>query len=137
MHELFITSSVLGLAGVCASFLLYLFLREQNLDNDTIQTLIFLKLLIAGHSTIFVKRNYGWFWQKPWPSPLLLAATFGTEIIGTLMAVNGLFITAVSWQYAGFMWLYALVWFVIDNAIKIGIQRSLFNQSPTKTKLTA
>ncbi|BDZ72557.1 metal-transporting ATPase [Methylophaga marina] len=137
MHELFILSSALGLAGVCASFLLYLFLREQNLDTDTIQTLIFLKLLIAGHSTIFVTRNNGWFWQKPWPSPLLLAATLGTEIIGTLMAVNGLFITAVSWEYAGLMWLYALVWFVIDNAIKMGIQHFIFNQPRTKKTLSA
>ncbi|WP_289283005.1 hypothetical protein, partial [Methylophaga sp. UBA5088] len=84
-----------------------------------------------------VTRNNGWFWQKPWPSPLLLAATLGTEIIGTLMAVNGLFITAVSWEYAGLMWLYALVWFVIDNAIKMGIQHFIFNQPRTKKTLSA
>ena len=47
-------------------------------------------------------------------------ATFGTEILGTLIAVYGLIITAISWQHALYIWAYALAWFVVNDAIKQG-----------------
>jgi len=86
---------------------------------------MFLKLIVAGHSTLYITRTDGWFWRRPWPAPLLLTATFGTEIIGTLMAVYGFLITAIGWEYALWMWAYALLWFVIDNLAKIGAYRLL------------
>jgi hypothetical protein len=42
---------------------------------------------------VYITRSEGWFWQRPWPAPLLFWATFGTEILGTLIAVYGLLIT--------------------------------------------
>ncbi len=125
MQELLTVSSVLGIAGVIASFLLFFILQERGLPEDVIQTLLFLKLLVAGHSTLYITRAEGWFWQRPWPSPLLFGATFGTEILGTLIAVYGLFITAISWEYALWIWGYALVWFVINDAIKMGTYKLL------------
>ena len=130
MKELFTVASILGISGVISSFLLFFLLRENGLDEKIIQTLIFLKLLIAGHSTIFVTRNNGWFWKKPWPSPLLLGAIFGTEIIGTLIAVNGIWITAISWQYVLYIWAYALAWFIFNDLVKIGVYKMLGNQKP-------
>jgi H+-transporting ATPase len=127
-RELFAIAGMLGIAGVTSSFVLYLILREQQLDSATIQSLLFLKLLIAGHSTLFVTRAKGWFWQKPWPSPMLLSAVFVTELIGTLIAVNGVFIASISWQQAGLIWLYALIWFIFNNAAKIGLQHMLATQ---------
>jgi hypothetical protein len=58
-----------------------------------IQSMLFLKLIVAGHSTLYITRTEGWFWQRPYPAPLLLAATTGTEILGTLVAVYGFLIT--------------------------------------------
>ncbi len=125
MQELLTISSVLGIAGVISSFLLFFILQEQGFSEDVIQTLLFLKLLVAGHSTLYITRAEGWFWQRPWPSPLLFGATFGTEILGTLIAVYGLFITAISWEYALWIWGYALVWFLINDAIKMGTYKLL------------
>ncbi len=125
MQELLTVASVLGIAGVISSFLLFFILQEQGFSEDVIQTLLFLKLLVAGHSTLYITRADGWFWQRPWPSPLLFGATFGTEILGTLIAVYGLFITAISWEYALWIWVYALVWFVINDAIKMGTYKLL------------
>ena len=119
MSELLTVSSVLGVAGVISSFLLFYLLQEKGFSEDLIQTLLFLKLIIAGHSTIYVTRSNGWFWQKPYPSWLLIGATFGTEILGTLFAVYGIFVTAIGWEYALWIWLYALIWFVINDAIKL------------------
>lgn len=119
MSELLTVSSVLGISGVVSSFLLFYILQEKGFSEDLIRTLLFLKLIVAGHSTIYVTRNDGWFWQRPYPSWLLLSATFGTEILGTLLAVYGIFVTPIGWEYALWIWLYALIWFVINDAIKL------------------
>ncbi|MCI5141191.1 MAG: hypothetical protein D3909_05585 [Candidatus Electrothrix sp. ATG1] len=129
MNHLLIVSSLLGLSGVASSFALYFFLRKQGLDAELIQTLIFLKLIIAGHSTLYITRTDNWFWKRPWPSPLLFYATFGTEIIGTLIAIFGLFVTPVRWEYALYIWLYAFAWFLINDVIKMKAYQILNNKS--------
>jgi H+-transporting ATPase len=123
MPEMLTVSSVLGVAGVLASFLLFFLLKEYGFSEDMIRTMLFLKLIVAGHSTLYLTRVEGWFWQRPWPAPLLFGATFGTEIIGTLIAAYGFLITPIGWKYALWMWAYALVWFVFNNVVKIGAYR--------------
>jgi hypothetical protein len=41
--------------------------------------------------------------------------TFGTEILGTLIAVYGLFITPHRWEYAFGVRVSVLVWLLIDD----------------------
>lgn len=125
IRELLSVSSVLGVSGVISSFLLFFILQEQGVSEDIIRSLIFLKLIIAGHSTLYVTRAEGWFWERPWPSPLLFGATFGTEIVGTLIAVYGFMVSPIGWEPALWIWLYALVWFFINDAVKIFTYRIL------------
>ncbi|MBQ0721428.1 MAG: HAD-IC family P-type ATPase [Gammaproteobacteria bacterium] len=125
MRELLSVSSILGISGVVSSFLLFFILQEQGVSEDIIRSLIFLKLIVAGHSTLYVTRAEGWFWERPWPSPLLFGATFGTEIVGTLFAVYGFMITPIGWESALWIWLYALVWFFINDAVKVLTYRVL------------
>jgi len=35
----------------------------------------------------------------------------GTQIVATLIAVYGVFMTPLGWRWAGFVWVYALAWF--------------------------
>lgn len=119
MNDLLTISSILGMAGLVASFVLFFILQEQGFSKEIIQTLLFLKLIIAGHSTIYVTRAEGWFWKRPWPSPLLFGATFGTEILGTVIAVYGLLVTPIGWWYAVLIWGYALAWFVFNDIVKM------------------
>jgi hypothetical protein len=74
---------------------------------------------------VYITRSEGWFWQRPWPAPLLFWATFGTEILGTLIAVYGLIITPIGWTHALWAWAYALMWFLIDDAVKMWAYRML------------
>jgi H+-transporting ATPase len=127
MSELLTVSSVLGLTGVISSFLLFYILQEKGLPEDLIRTLLFLKLIVAGHSTLYVTRIDDWFWKRPYPSGLLFGATFGTEILGTLIAVYGVFVTPIGWEYALGIWAYSLAWFVINDAVKIRAYRMLRN----------
>jgi len=125
MSNLLTIASILGIAGVVSSFTLFFILQELGYQQDVIQSLLFLKLLVAGHSTLYITRTDGWFWQRPFPSPLLFTATFATEIAGTLIAVYGIYVTPISWQLAGWIWLYALLWFLFNDTVKMGANRLL------------
>jgi len=120
MPRVLTIASVLGLAGVASSFLLFWYVEHQmDISRDTIQTMIFLKLLVAGHMTIFLTRNKGPLWQKPWPSLSLFLALEGTQVIGTLVAVYGWLVHPIGWGYAMAIWGYALVWLLMLSGVKM------------------
>jgi H+-transporting ATPase len=112
-------STVLGVIGVVAAFgLFYLGERVFHLDRPHIQTLMYLKLSVAGHLTIFLTRTRGPFWSIR-PAKLLWLAVLGTQIVATLIAVYGLFMTPLGWGWAGFVWGYALLWFLLNDRVKL------------------
>ncbi len=57
MREVLTIASVLGLAGVASSFLIFFILQEMHYSHGLIQAILFLKLDVAGHSTIYVART--------------------------------------------------------------------------------
>jgi H+-transporting ATPase len=112
-------STVLGVIGVVAAFgLFYLGERVFHLDRPHIQTLMYLKLSVAGHLTIFLTRTRGPFWSIR-PAKILWMAVLGTQIVATLIAVYGLFMTPLGWGWAGFVWGYALLWFLLNDRVKL------------------
>ncbi len=119
-------SGFLGVLGVIASFgMFWVAERYLHLPRPTVQTLIFLKLLVAGHLTIYLTRNTGWFWEKPWPNWRLFVACEATQVLGTLAAVYGWVVTPIGWGNALLVWAYALVWFLINNAGKVCVYRAI------------
>ncbi len=119
MHMVLGVATVLGLIGVVSAFgLFYLGERVFQLDRAHIQTLMYLKLSVAGHLTIFLTRTRGPFWSIR-PARILLLAVFGTQIVATLIAVYGVFMTPLGWGCALFVWGYALVWFLVNDRAKL------------------
>ena len=119
------TSTVLGVIGVVSAFgLFYLGERVFHLDRAHIQTLMYLKLSVAGHLTIFLTRTRGPFWSIR-PARILLLAVFGTQLLATLIAVYGVFMTPLGWGWALFVWGYALVWFLVNDRMKLLAYRIL------------
>jgi len=128
-------STVLGVIGVVAAFgLFYLGERVFHLDRPHIQTLMYLKLSVAGHLTIFLTRTRGPFWSIR-PARILWMAVLGTQTIATLIAVYGVFMTPLGWKWAGFVWGYALIWFLINDRIKLLAYR-IFDPVKTSPKLS-
>jgi H+-transporting ATPase len=126
-------STVLGVIGVVAAFgLFYLGERVFHLDHAHVQTLMYLKLSIAGHLTIFLTRTRGPFWSIR-PAKILWGAVLGTQIVATLIAVYGLFMTPLGWGWAGFVWGYALVWFLVNDRVKLLAYR-VFDRHKTGPK---
>ena len=127
-------STVLGVIGVVAAFgLFYLGERVFHLDRAHIQTLMYLKLSVAGHLTIFLTRTRGPFWSIR-PARILWMAVLGTQMLATLIAVYGLFMTPLGWGWAAFVWGYALAWFLVNDRVKLLAYR-IFD--PTKAPLLA
>jgi H+-transporting ATPase len=125
MHVVLGLATVLGLAGVIASFgLFYIAERVFHIDRLTIQSLIYLKLSVAGHLTIFITRTRDPFWSHR-PSNILLIAVIGTQIAATLITVYGLFMAPIGWMWAAAVWGYALAWFVVNDRIKLAALRIL------------
>jgi H+-transporting ATPase len=123
MKEMLVLSSWLGIAGVISSFLLFWYtMSVMNLPLEFVQSMFFAKLVIAGHGTIYNTRIDDWFFKKPFPSWTLFGATFSSRVIGTIIAVYGFgLMEPIGWGWALGMWAYALIWFIFNDAVKIGV----------------
>jgi H+-transporting ATPase len=112
-------ATVLGIIGVVSAFgLFYLGERVFHLDRAHIQTLMYLKLSVAGHLTIFLTRTRGPFWSIR-PARILWVAVLGTQTLATLIAVYGVFMTPLGWGWALFVWGYAVTWFLVNDRVKL------------------
>ncbi len=120
MRRVLSLALVLGITGVFSSFLLFYYVEQVlQFPAEMVKTFMFLKLLVAGHMTIFLTRNKGALWQKPYPSLKLFGALESTQVGGTLIAVYGFLVYPIGWGYALLIWGYALVWLMILNGVKM------------------
>lgn len=134
MRTVLSISTVLGVIGVVAAFgLFYLGEKVFNFDQSHIQTFMYLKLSVAGHLTIFLTRTRGPFWSIR-PAKTLWIAILATQLIATLIAVYGLFMTPIGWKWALFVWGYALVWFLVNDRVKLLAYRILDRRQASKNK---
>jgi len=122
MQRVLAVAVVAGTMGVIASFVLFWIARDVlQLPPAQIQTIIFLKLLVAGHLTIYITRSDRWFWHRPWPAARLFWTTEATQLAGTLAAVYGWLLEPIGWEFALMVWAYALLWFPVNNAARVWV----------------
>ena len=121
MRGVLIVASLLGATGVISSFLLFIIgLNVLHLSYGMLQTLIFLKMTVAGHLTIYLARTgVNHFWKRPLPASILFVTTESTQVIGTLFAIYGVFMNPIGLGLAAFVWGYALLSFLITDQLKI------------------
>jgi len=131
MRQVLTIATVLGVVGVIETFLLMILAESYyHVSTEELQTIIFLKLAIAGHLTLFVARTRHCFLCPPYPAPVLLSAIIGTQIIAMLIAHYGFLITPISWEIIGMIWAYCLAWVFIEDALKLMTYRHLEHAIP-------
>ena len=109
MRKLLTISTLVGLIGVVETFTLFFLLdRVFLLPRIIIQSMIYLKLSVAGHFMIFVVRTEGPFWRSR-PANILLGAVIGTQIVATFIVVYGVLMAPIGWALALAVWGYAIV----------------------------
>ena len=126
MRRVLTVATVLGLIGVVETFLLLILARDYlHLTQGQLQSFIYLKLAVAGHLTLFVVRSRQPFWEPPYPAKALFLAIVGTQITAALIVGFGIFVQPISWSLVGFIWVYCLIWFLIEDWAKIRLYRHL------------
>ena len=137
MRTVILVATLLGVLGVTASFsLFYLAYRVFFINSLVIQSMMYLNLSVAGHFMIFVARTRGRFWSFA-PAPVLVAAVLGTQLVATLIVVYGLFMAPLGWGLALVVWAYALVWFLITDALKVLFYRHVLERGSKPTHVPA
>ncbi len=119
LREVLSIATVLGLAGVLESFsLVGIAVGPLGLSHAEIQTLMYLKLSVAGHLTLFVARTRGRMWSYR-PAWVLLVAVVGTQLLATAIAASGLLMHPLGWGLVGLAWGYAIVWILLLDQVKL------------------
>jgi H+-transporting ATPase len=139
MKRVLSVASTLGVVGVIETFgLLVIAVHYFGLARPQLQSLIFLKLAVAGHLTLFVARTKRRFIQRPFPSPILLAAVLMTQAVAAMIVGFGLmFVTKIPWIDVGFVWAYALAWIFIEDEMKLVVYRYLDREESRTSSLNA
>jgi H+-transporting ATPase len=115
-------ATALGTIGVAETFLLLVIAKSYfGVGMDQLQSLIFLKLVVAGHLTLFVARTRRPFFTEPFPAWLLFSAILATQTISALIVGLGLFVTRVPWSWVGYVWLYCIAWMFIEDWVKLRV----------------
>jgi H+-transporting ATPase len=119
MRRVLTVASVLGGIGVLETFLLLVIAESWlGLSQPLLQSVLFLKLVVAGHLTLLVARNRGPFWAPPYPAAIVLGAILATQATGVLIVGFGVFMTAIPWTYVGLIWAYCLAWLFVEDFAK-------------------
>jgi H+-transporting ATPase len=121
MRYVFRLSTLLGAVGLVSSFgMLLLGMYVFKLDFQTLQALIFLKMAVAGHLTIYLARTgKKHFWARPFPSGRLFYTAEITKVLATVMVVYGILLPVLPLNLALFVWVYSLGFMVITDYIKV------------------
>ena len=115
----------LGMIGVVSTFvLLYIGMNVFDLKTGSLQSLVYLKLSVAGHMLFFVARTRGHFWTVK-PALKLFLAIVTTQMIATIITAQGILVPAIGWYNALFVWGYAFAWFLVTDFVKGPIYKLL------------
>lgn len=133
MRTVLTIALVLGGVGVGFSFLLLaLALRVWALPLATAQTMLYLKLSVAGHLGIFATRAKGPFWPSR-PARLLLAAVLGTQVLATGIAVSGWLFAPLPLVWVGVVWGFSVLDLLAFDLAKRAAYRWLERTAAART----
>ncbi|MCK9376466.1 MAG: plasma-membrane proton-efflux P-type ATPase [Syntrophobacterales bacterium] len=135
MGRVLTVSTVLGFLATIESFLLFFLGRSVlELALPQLQTLLFLRLAAGGHLLLFVARTKNEFWQAPHPSWQLLTAIVSTQVLAVLMCGFGWLVPPLPWDLIGYVWVYIIVWMIIQDISKLGLHALVENRSGHKRR---
>ena len=91
-----------------------------KLSSEELQVLMFLKMAVAGHMTIYLTRSgRRHFWERPLPAARLFFTTETTQILATILVIYGMLMVPLPAVLAIFVWMYAIAFLFINDAIKV------------------
>ncbi len=126
MKRVLTVATILGTIGVIETFGLLIIAKTfMGIGYEQIQSVVFLKLVVAGHLTLFVARTKRPFFMSPFPSPILLSAILVTQAVAAMIVGFGWGVAAIPWIWIGYIWAYCLIWIFIEDFAKILVYRHM------------
>ena len=139
LHRVLSVASVLGGLALAETFGLLLigfaWLDSPDLqqwvamDQQHLQSMLFLQLVAGGHLMLFVTRTRHSFLRPPYPSLPLFSALVGTQIFAILMCGFGWLVPQLPWTLIGVVWGYNLVWMFVQDFAKLATYRMVEGRS--------
>jgi H+-transporting ATPase len=147
MRRVLVFSCLMGLLSLAQSFGLLLIglewigdparLATVPLDQDNIQTLVFLQLAVGGHLLLFVVRTRHSIFVPPYPSAPLFLAVVGTQIVAALICAYGILVPKLPWTAIAAVWVYSLAWMIVIDMAKLIYNRTSANYEARLRDLSA
>jgi len=143
---LFVVATWLGLVAVASSMLLlHLGLDGMNpkgffcnvlglrpITYDEVMTIMYLKISLSDFFTVFAARTQSYFWTRV-PGTLLGLAAIVATASSTLLSLKWPFsskddnMASISWGLAALVWLYCLIWFIVQDNLKVVFYKMLYH----------
>jgi H+-transporting ATPase len=135
--EIFTVATIIGGVAVVSSLLLlYLGLKTHEpdsilkkfglseLDYGQVCTMIYLKVSLSDFLTVFAARTIGPFFSRfpGWQLAIAACVAMGASTVLSHEWDHILDIPemkSLHWKWIGFVWVYCLVWFIIQDVIKV------------------
>jgi len=104
---------------------------HNGLAIDNAQTIIFVWLvLVGGQAALYLVRvNQGLFWSKPFPGIWFVAASIFTIALTATMSINGWLMSPISISWFIGLFLSALGYLIVNNAIIATLERTAFKDA--------
>ena len=130
-------AAVLGFVGMLSTFgLAWATHGPLALTDDHVRTLIYLKLSVSGHLTVFLARTQGPFWSHR-PAGVLLLAVIGTQAVATVIALTGFLMEPIGWNLVALAWGWAVAEFLLLDPVKLAAYRQLERRGAVAEVTTA
>ncbi|KAH9713948.1 ATPase 10 plasma membrane-type [Citrus sinensis] len=108
--------------------------RSLSSNTEEISSAVYLQVSIISQALIFVTRSQSWSFLER-PGALLMCAFVLAQLVATLIAVYAhisfAYISGIGWGWAGVIWLYSLVFYILLDIIKFTVRtlsREAWNQ---------
>ncbi|WP_298775713.1 plasma-membrane proton-efflux P-type ATPase [uncultured Shewanella sp.] len=139
MKDVFSVAVALAIIGVISTFGLYWIADHYwftelpaDLKQAKLNTVAFMGILCGGNLTIYLTRNTGMPWSRPYPEWKFSCATLFSLATGTLISVYGFGtddFVGIGWAWVLYAWAYIVIWFAITALVKVGVYRILNPQN--------
>jgi H+-transporting ATPase len=137
MRSVLRVASAIGVVGVGSTFLLLaVAFGPLHIAGASLQTLMYLKLSVAGHFVIFLTRTKGPFWESR-PAGVLVLSVIGTQVIASTLALGGWFLTPVPFLWVVGIWGYAAIEVLAVDAVKQWVYRRERLREPAQAGITS
>jgi H+-transporting ATPase len=135
MRRVLSISSLLGVLAVVETFgMLWIGKEVLQYGTPQLQSMLFLQLVAGGHLMLFVTRTQKAFFRPPHPSWQLFWAIVGTQVFAVCLVGFGILVPKLPVMHIVYVWIYNLVWMVVQDICKVGAYRLVNDKAEHKAK---